>query len=207
MIFASTYYGLQAYGGRVLKSDEYDDHRFHENNVCLKLGDDIESVEAGFLERIEHLTELRVSPSTKEIGVTPALENLMHRNNLLIRGTFDTYAEEFAKLHRLFFLHSDVEICSTGNYFTDQGVNILTLKLSPDKAQLHQDCRCQGSSAGSVGGGEITVDIPTNFYTDPNAVEIVVKNSWGCFAEHIRKSDTLKSFVENARNRGHYIKY
>ena len=189
------------------KRKYYSDRDLQRKDICLELDGESVNVEADFLEKIPHLSEIQVSPKVKNIGVTPALERLLQQNDVLIIGFFDTYAEQFAKQHHLKFLHDDIEICRKGEY-DKYGIDILTLKFLPQEVIIHNNNICTGSSAGSNGGGEVSEEIPANFYNDKNAVEIIAKNCWGCFANEVRQSQLLKTFITGAKQRkGYYIKY
>ena len=87
----------------------------------------------------------------------------------------------------------------TGDYF-DHGVYIITLCFTPDgKPFIHQDCRCQGSSAGSTGGGETSFDLPRDFYKTHTA-EDIADLCWGCCYSRIKSSSDLQHFLEGAKN-------
>ena len=87
-----------------------------------------------------------------------------------------------------------------GDYY-DQGNDLITLRLFPDgSAKIHQDCRCQGSSAGSVGGGEIDVNIPKDFWRTHSPKDIA-DLCWGSCYSAILKCEALKSFLAKAKKK------
>lgn len=199
---------LEVYGGKVVEKDLYKgDERFEEENVKIKFCegiegsfDGVETVEEGFLDRIPHLAVVEMEHTVKHVGVSPFLEKLMHKNDVIIRGKFNTYAEEFAKKYHLRFLPSNLQLAMEGDFNTRQGVDIITLRMFENgKADINQDNRCQGSSAGSVGGGEISFDIPWDFFKDADAQNKIAARCW-C-KESVRNNKEFKDFIETARQR------
>jgi len=201
IIIAGSSAGLKAYGGNAILANTYpNDNRFQENNMVFELSDEIETVEEGFFDRIPHLVELQIAPSVTSIGVSPQFEEILHKNRVLVRGTFDSYAEEFARKYKLNFLHSDIDLACVGDYF-ERGNDLITLKFHVDSTEIHQDERCQGSSAGSVGGGVVNFDIPWDFFLDKNAQENIAEQCWGNCYEAILKSQEFTTFLEKAREK------
>ncbi len=191
----------KAYGGAILHADEKDYKLLKRRNVWFQLDDDIKRVEKVFLERIPHLEELAIGLSVEEIGVSSEADKLMHHNHVIIRGDFDTYAEEFAMQHHLGFVPMDFEITRNGTVDTKYGLDILTIEFYTKEVNLRMDNFCPGSSAGNYGGGTIDKKIPVNFYKDPDAITKIAELSWRSFSDGIRNSDRLKNFVEKARKK------
>ena len=130
----------------------------------------------------------------------------MQKNKVLIRGTFDSYAEKFAIKYELEFLHSDLEIACVGDYF-DRGVDIITIKFPINNQPcIQQDTRCQGSSTGSTSGGEVSINIPEDFYLTHTA-EDIADMCWGSCYDKICKNSKLKDFLEKAKmKKGYHFK-
>ena len=191
----------KAYGGTVLRAEDADDKLLSRRNVWFCLDDDIKRVETGFLERIPHLEELAIGLSVEEIGVSPEADKLLHHNHVIVRGDFDTYAEEFAMQHHLGFLPMDFEIDRNGDSGTYPGLNVLTIEFYTKEVKLRMDNYCPGTSAGNYGGGTIDKKIPANFYKDPDAITKIAELSWGSFTPGILKCERLKNFIEKARKK------
>lgn len=210
IIISGPAYDLEIYGGKIVRKDTYlTDQRLKEEYVTIKLCEGIEgsfegieTVEEGFLDRIPHLYELEMDDTVKDVGVTEQFEKVMHKNDLLIRGNFDSYAEDFARKYKLRFLPSNMVLAQTGDYFSREGVDIITLRMFDDgRADIHQDERCQGSSASWTGGGEISFDIPWDFFKDENAQENIASKCWGNCREIIMKNEAFTEFLKKAREK------
>ena len=204
MIVSSGYRknGFDAYGGAFLcKSDMAywmdRKERTDPEGVALELGEDVKEVERGFFEILPTLDALWILNPKCTVSLTEGERAMFRKNNVLIRGVYDASAEQFAKKEHLRFLHLDVKLAAVGDYF-ERGKDIITLRFRGDgSAYIHQDCRCQGSSAGSTGGGEVSFDLPKDFYLTMQAEDIAEK-CWGsCYAEILRRG-TLAAFIAKA---------
>ncbi|MBO7495259.1 MAG: hypothetical protein J6T98_01790 [Salinivirgaceae bacterium] len=186
----------------VIKADSpLTNPHFNDKDVCIRFDHKVERVEAGFICRIPQITQLGIYPTMKDLNLNTNDLNLLHQNNVIIVGYFDTIAEEIAKKHHLRFMPADLTISSSGDYFTQYGNYILTLRFWECNAALHNDCRSQGGSAGWMGGGEHTEDLDDDFYKDPDIIEKMVELCWGTFATDIRESQPLKNFLAAAKER------
>ena len=75
-----------------------------------------------FLEQIDELRELILPDTVTKLHMTPKLERIFQRNKTLIRGSFDSFAEQFAHEHGLRFRPADFEFyedyCELGHETT-----------------------------------------------------------------------------------------
>ena len=141
-----------------------------------------------------------IAPSVKHIGVTEKTREIFVRNGTYVSGRFDTYAESFAREQGICFVHENIELASVGDYF-EHGNDTITLRLYENgTAKLHQDCRCQGISASSMGGGECDVSLPKDFYLTHSPKDIA-DLCWGSSYSAILKCQELKSFLSKARKK------
>ena len=214
MLISSGYrkHGLDAYGGKVLKSGDLNHWmdspiRTDPKGICFELGEDVEVVEAGFFELLPTLTELWILNPKCKIYLSDAAEKIFVNNHVLIRGSFDSAAENFAREHHLDFLHIDTELASAGDYF-QSGNNIISICFYDDgSAYINQDCRCQGSSAGNTGGGEVNFNLPKDFYLTMKASE-VADQCWGSCREQIAGNGILSSLIKKAKSKkGFLLRY
>ena len=60
-------------------------------------------VDTALLEKLETLKELILPDTITHIDLTPKLEKILKDNDTLIRGSFDSFAESFAKENGLRF--------------------------------------------------------------------------------------------------------
>ena len=206
--YSRFYWGIDAFGEGPLhvKDIEYHteaDFRKNREPVSFILSPGVTTVEAGFFDIFITLAELVVSDTVTRIDMSEKSVKLFRKNRVTVRAAFDSYGEAFAKKYGLAFLHEDIELTRHGDYF-ERGIDIITLCFAPDGSPfLHQDCRCQGSSAGSTGGGEVDLDLKGDFYQKLSQ-EDIAGMCWGSCYEGILKSEKLRVFLEKAKARKGY---
>ena len=202
-------YGFDAYGGKYLQKSDMaywmkSPQRTDPDGVCLELGEEVEDVEPGFFALLPTIDELWIMHPDCRVKLTAEDAALFRRNNVLVRGAFDTAAERFAKTYGLRFLHIDTVLARAGDYY-EYGINIATLRFYDDgSAYMHQDERCQGSSAGSVGGGEISFDLPKDFYLTMSPEDVADK-CWGCFYGPMLQKGVLADLMNKAKAKNGFL--
>ncbi len=200
-------HGFDAYGGKILRKKDMSywtdrEERADPQGVALDLDEEIEEVEPDFFDLLPTINSVWIHNPACELHMTEKTIELFRKNNVVLRGAYDTAAERLAREYRLRFLLLDVELLSTGDYF-ERGVDIITLRFSDDgSAYIHQDCRCQGSSAGQTGGGEISVDIPNDFYLSLTCEELA-EMCW--HSGDIIANGKLAAFLEKAKSKGGFL--
>ena len=205
-------YGFDAYGGKYLQKS---DMSYWMNNklrtdpagIAFELGKEIEEVEPDFFEIVPTINALWIINPKCHIHMTDATVKLFRNNDIVLRGVYDSVAEKLAKEYHLRFLHLDVELASVGDYF-ERGKDIITLRFYSDgSAYIHQDCRCPGISAGSIGGGENSFDLKKDFYLTMDAKEIANK-CWGSCYKEILGNGKLSSIINKAKKKkGFYLDF
>lgn len=167
---------------------------------ALSITDGITGVNAGFLETFKNMTCLMLARSVEKIEMTAELSALFKKNEVLIRGAFDTYAERFARENGLEFLHSDIFLATDIDEKHYERTEITLRFFCDGKADIRYNVFTTGISAGSYGGGEYTKELPKDFYKGCT-VESFAEN----FPERLRKTllgnEELRSFLETANKR------
>jgi hypothetical protein len=200
-------HGFDAYGGKILRKKDMsywmnDGIRVDPEGVSLGLDEEIKEVEPDFFELLPTIDSVWIHNPECELHMTEKTIALFQKNNVVLRGAYDTAAERLAREYRLRFLHLDVELVSSGDYF-ERGVDIITLRFfDSGSAYIHQDCRCQGSSAGQTGGGEVSVDIPDDFYLSLTCEEIA-DMCW--HSKDIIANGKLAAFLGKAKSKGGFL--
>lgn len=211
MLVSSGYrkHGFDASCGKVLKQSDMK-HWFGSpaltspRGVCFELGEEIEYVEPDFFEILPTINEIRVLNPECVIMLSPEAEALIKKNNVLMRGKFGAAAEKFARKYGLRFLPLDTVIASAGDYY-DRGVDIISLCFYDDgSAYIHQDCRCPGISAGNTGGGELSFDLPKDFYLTMTPKDIAEK-CWSSCYNAILENGILSGLMKKARERNGFL--
>lgn len=178
--------------------------RTDKNGICFELGKEVLEVEQDFFQLVPTIQELWILNPACRLYLSESDTDLFQKNHVLIRGLFDTAAEEFARNLHLRFLHLDTEIACDGNYF-ERGIDIITLHFYRDgSACIHQDERCQGISAGNTGGGEVSFDLPKDFYLNMSTKDIAEK-CWGNCYSDILKKGILERLIKQAKYKNGFL--
>lgn len=169
--------------------------------MTLGLSKEVEEVEPDFFELLPTICGVWLENPECRLHMTEKTVQLFRSNRVLLRGEYDTAAEKLARDYRLRFLHLDVLLASAGDYF-ERGNDTITLCFREDgSAYVHQDCRSSGISAGNTGGGEVSFDLPGDFYRTMQPKDIANK-CWGnCYGE-IMNNGRLAGFLEKVREKG-----
>ena len=173
--------------------------------VSFELAEGVTDVEEGFFEQLPLLRELWIGSTVKTLGLTEETLALFHKNDVLIRGQFNTVAERFAREQGLRFLTADFEVARGGNYFESFAYTV-RLRFQPDeKPRLLQASFSQGSSAGSSLGTDEDVRLPKDFYLTMTQEEIA-DLCWGCAYGRVADSAALGKFLALAKKKkGYYF--
>ncbi len=119
------------------------------NYTSIELDSGITGAKAGFLESFYHLEKLILSESVQSIDDTKELSAMLTKNQVIVRGTFDTFAEEFASRHHLRFVHANIHLGESSNqYETD----VWSLRFE-DNGTPYLHCNAFGQR-GFMGGEE-----------------------------------------------------
>ncbi len=207
--YSRFYEGISIYGKGVatVKDAEYFGAEFfrqHPGLSSVEISNGITELEPGLLERFPTLAEIIIPDCMKKIGLTDEGGTFLRARGVIIRGTFDSYAEKFAADLKLRFMHSDIEIAQVGQY-DKYGIDTITICFSPKgKPYVHQDNTCTGWAASNNGGGSIDFDLPKFFWRTMTPEQIAGK-CWGTCRDEIVGSEALKKFLEGAKARKGYM--
>ena len=198
--------GFDAFGGEILRKENIarwdEELRADPQGVALGLSEEIKEVEPDFFELLPTISSVWIQNPECDLHMTEKTAELFQKNNVILRGVYDSAAERLAREYRLRFVHLDVELASVGDYF-EHGADIITLRIREDgSAYIHQDCQCQGSAPGQTGGGEVSFDIPNDFYRSMTSEELAEK-CWRTKA--IIANGVLAAFMEKAKNKGGFL--
>ena len=166
----------------------------------LSVTEGITSLEEGYLEAFPNVDCLILSRTVTAAVVSEELEKRFRKRKVLIRGEYDTFAEEFAREKKLKFLHCDIPLATDVDE-THKETDIITLRFHVKGApDVHHNVFTPGSSAGSYGGGEYASELPRDFYSG-----LTVEGFAEKFPERIREqlldNGMLRRFLEAANRR------
>ena len=156
------------------------------------------SIDTAFLEKLETLRELILPDSITEIKMTQKLEKLLKGNDVLIRGSFDSFAERFAADNGLHFRHCDFFFAGY-TFEPASETTSLTLRFTRDgSATIEEAVSSPGSSAGNTFGGTFCNQLDREFFLHKTAEDIA-----GMYGESLHKAiienGRLADFLEKAK--------
>ena len=156
------------------------------------------SIDTAFLEKLDTLKELILPDSITEIEMTPKLEKLLKQNGVLIRGTFDSFAEKFAAENNLNFRHRDMFLASY-EFRPAHETTSLTLEFNRDgSARIEESVSSPGSSASHCFGGTFYHDLDNECCLHKSAEDIA-----DMFGKNLHKelieNGRLAAFLEKAK--------
>lgn len=167
----------------------------------LSVTEGITELRDGYLDAFAHVECLILSRTVTAIAASPALLSQLRDRNVLIRGKYDTFAEAFAMENGLTFLHSDIHLADDDMEHPWEH-DIITLRFHPDQVpDIHYNCFTAGISAGSLGGGEFCVPLPSDFWVGCT-VEEFAKRVPDRVTDQILSNEALKRFFEISNKRG-----
>ena len=154
-------------------------------------------IETAFLERFENLKELILPDSITDIRMTDKLENILKKNNTLIRGSLDSFAERFAKEMGLNFRPSDF-IIARHVFEKVQETTLLTVQFRRDgSVRIREDVDSPGSSADNSFGGAFYNELSSDFWMNTTAEE--VSAMYPGLDNAVVKDGRLAAFIETAK--------
>ena len=176
------------------------DKNWRTEYYVLDVKEGITGLGEGYLEKFPKIGCLILAGTVVFVATTPELDNRLRKNKVLIRGEYNTFAEEFAREKGLEFLHCDIHLADDdiGEHYEH---DIITLRFhAKGKPDIHYDCYTPGSSAGSFGGGEYAKEIPKDFYVGCTPEKFADN-----FPERLRgqltANEMLRRFLEAANGR------
>ena len=156
------------------------------------------SIDTAFLEKLETLKELIIPDSITEIKMTPKLERILKGNDVLIRGTFDSFAEKFAADNGLNFRHRDMFLASY-EFEPVHEITSLTLQFNRDgSAQIEESVSSPGSSAGNTFGGTFYHELDRDFFLHKSA-EDIAEMFGKTLNKKLIENGRLAAFLEKAK--------
>ena len=155
-------------------------------------------IDTAFLEQLNTLAELILPDSITNITMTPTLEQILKRNNVLIRGSFDSFAERFAAENNLHFRPANF-LFAKYVFEPAQETTLMTMMFKRNgNVVVEISVSSPGSSAGNTFGGTFYRDLPKNFYK-VKTVEQIAEMFGQMSCKTILEDGRLAAFVEKAQ--------
>ena len=155
-------------------------------------------IDTAFLEQINTLAELILPDSITNITMTPTLEQILNRNNVLIRGSFDSFAEKFAAENKLHFRPANF-LFAKYVFEPAHETTLMTMMFKRNgNVVVEESVSSPGSSAGNTFGGNFYKDLPKNFHKTMT-VEQIAEMYGSRLHDAIIKDGKLADFLEKAK--------
>ncbi|MBR4524527.1 MAG: hypothetical protein IKP15_03145 [Bacteroidales bacterium] len=173
-----------------------------EEYYTLVITDGISSVKPGFIESFPNLQDLIVEADLKKIECTPELEALLKKNNVVLRGRFNSPAEKLASRLGLRFIHKNIFLAVYINREYHESSELSLCFQEGEPPFFWRDDKTQGISAGNTGGGTVRTDLDEDFYVGVESAEAFADEIVGrAFEEDTRKNKELDAFLKEANRR------
>ena len=135
-------------------------------------------VASAFLEKLETLKELN--------------------NNTMIRSTFDSFAESFARENKLRFRHSDFVFAEYELEYAPESTRLIMQFRRDGSVVIKEDVSSPGTSASNTLGGSFYHKLNKEFHKTNDAEEIADMFSKG-LRDAILKDGRLSDFIAKAK--------
>ena len=170
--------------------------------LTLIIGDDVRRLGPGVIESFPNLQDLIVESELKRLPCTPELEALLTKNNVILRGSFNSPAEKLANKLGLRFIHKNIFLAGR---FDEEHYESSDITLCFEEGQppfiLRNDIT-QGWAASNSGGGTVRTDLPEDFYVGYETAEAFADDYVGrYFWEKVRANQELDAFLKEANRR------
>jgi hypothetical protein len=166
----------------------------------LSVKEGITGLGEGYLEAFPKIGCLILSRTVESVATSPELDKRMRKNKVLIRGEYNTFAEEFAHEKGLGFLHCDIPLAVDDIEIAHER-DFITLRFHDrGRADIHYNCFTPGSTAGSYGGGEYAKELPKDFYVDCS-LEQFASNFPERLHDQLMSNGMLSRFLDKANSR------
>ena len=184
--------------------------RRYPKSISLALEDSVArygfgytGIDPALLEKLETLKELVLPDSVVQIETTPKLEKIFKKNDTLIRGNFDSYAERFAAAHGLHFRPADLIIAEYCFEQTRENARLTLEFKRSGRAQIDEKFTASGAPAGIPGGYGVIHELKKDFWEKETAGEIAASFR-ACLNDAILKDGRLAAFLEKAKTHDFY---
>ena len=173
-----------------------------EDYNTLVITEDISEVKPGFIESFPNLQDLIVEANLKRIECTPELEALLKKNNVVLRGSFNSPAEKLANRLGLRFIHKNIFLAVYINSEYHESSELSLCFQEGEPPFFWRDDKTQGISAGNTGGGTVRTDLDEDFYVGCETAEAFADKIVGrAFEEGTRNNKELDAFLAEANRR------
>lgn len=172
-----------------------------EEYRTLVLGEGIQEIKSGVIELFPNLQDLITDSDLRKLGCTPEAEALLKRNDVILRGSFNSPAEKLAEKLGLRFIHKNIFLSRYCDADHDQSTEITLCFQYQEPPFFWRDDKSTGISAGNTGGGTVRTDLDEDFYVGYDAERFADDYVGAHHYEKVRKNQELAAFLAEANRR------
>ena len=172
-----------------------------EEYRTLVLGKGIQEIKSGVIELFPNLQDLITDSDLRKLGCTPEAEALLKRNDVILRGSFNSPAEKLAEKLGLRFIHKNIFLSRYCDADYDQSTELTLCFQYQEPPFIWRDDKCTGISAGNTGGGTVRTDLDEDFYVGYDAERFAEDYVGAHHYEKVRNNQELAAFLAEANRR------
>ena len=185
----------------VCAEDVLTSHLDPKDYLTLVIDKSVCRVAPGFIELFSNLKDLIVEADLDKIELTPGLEKLLLKNNVILRGSYNSPAEKMAKKLSLRFIHKNIFLSRYCNREYDQSTELTLCFQYKEPPFIWREDMTSGISAGNSGGGTVRTDYPKDFYVGYDAEKFAEDYVGAHHYEMVRANEELAAFLAEANRR------
>ena len=168
----------------------------------LIIGDDVRQLGPGVIEFFPNLKDLIVEADLKKLPCTPELEALLTKNDVILRGSFNSPVEKLAKKLGLRFIHKNIFLAGRFDKEHYESSDITLCFEEGEPPYILRNDVTQGWAASNSGGGTVRTDLPEDFYVGYETAEAFADDYVGrYFWEKTRANKELDAYLKEINKR------
>lgn len=192
--------GFCAYGEHVLKKEHMllrmdAPELSNSRKITFILDPDVLEVEDGFFTLLPKIKKLIIKNPECKISLDRETVSLFQKNDVLLCGVFDGIAEKLACEHGLKFLHTELFLAESGDFYSAHGCDIKYLCFRDNGAAY-----IRYVSNPQTSGGELQIDLPADFYQQD--INSFAEECGERFAEEVKQNEEIMVLMQKAKSKG-----
>ena len=186
-------------------------YRRYPKSISLLLEDSLSfgndygftGVSSQFLSKLRTLKELVLPDSVTDIELTPELHEVLKENKTLIRGSFGSFAQRFARENSLHFRPADLIFAEYCFEPARESTRMILRFARNGNVTIREVITAPGTNAGNTSGGSFYHSLKRDFFKTQSAEQIAQRFS-PQLCRAILDDGRLADFLAKAREQGYF---